>query len=157
MDNVITTIVAVVALIISVVSLIRTRMFNEQVLKIQQQNAEFTKLQRQKLEREEAERTACRVTAFWYIGTNNSEHINIVNSGGIDAFNINLRFHPREGRESPEIEQVMQETFPIPKLRPGEERNFLVAPSMGSARPWPITISWANSEEREYSIDLVLS
>lgn len=149
--------VALLAVVVAFVALVRARRYNQQTLAIQQQNAEFIKLQRQNLEREEAERVRCQVAAYWYVGSNDSEHINVVNCGGIDAFNINFMFRPAEGHSSPAIPHVMDEIFPIARLRPEEDRNFPVAPAMGSARPWRITISWEDRDGGQYSLNMVLT
>ncbi len=154
--DVISTLIALVAVVISVVALVRTRKFNERVLAIQEEQGKVAKLQRQNLEREEAKQTVCKVGIYWYKGSNNSDRINIANIGAVEAYDVNLFFKPENGRESPEVDFEMKAIFPIKRFMVGEERNFLIAPTMATGHRWPVTISWKNSEGREYSIDTVI-
>lgn len=157
MDPMVATLISILSLVIAIISLVVTYRHSRRSLALQEQQAQFTKLQRQNLEREEAARVTCQVAAYWYIGTNNSERICVANCGGVDAFNIQFSFRTKEGWHSPEIEEEMKTIFPLARLRPEENRNFLVAPAMGSARPWPIRITWEDVDKREYSLEQVLT
>jgi hypothetical protein len=154
--DVIATLIALLAVVISVVALVRTRKFNARVLAIQEEQGKVAKLQRQNLEREEAQLTECKVRVHWYKGINNSDRVKVANVGAVDAYEVNIVFSSENGRDTPEMESEMKALFPIAQLHVGDDRNFLIAPTMSTGHRWPLTITWKNVEGSGYSFDTVL-
>ena len=154
--SLITEVIALIVLVVSFIALIRTRKFNARLLYLEEENAQLSKLQRQKLEREEEERTRCEVSAYWYTGENDSDWIAIVNSGAVSAYSIRLEFKPKEGRISPGIEKVMREKFPLEELRPTDEEYFSITRSVSAGSIWPATIYWKNEAGKAFEKDIVL-
>ena len=149
-------IVSLIAIVISLVALIRTRKFNARLLACEEENARLSKLQRQILEREEEEKNRCEVNSYWYTGENNSGRIAIVNSGAVPAYDIRLKFKPKKGCTSPGIEKIMKEIFPIKVLWPDDKEYFLISRSMSTGSTWPATMYWRNNAGEEFESDIVL-
>ena len=148
--------ISVIAIIVSTVALVRTREFNSKLLLLEEENAKLSKLQRKILEREEEKRFLCHVSAYWYKGENNSDRVAINNDGAVPAVDISFEFKPPEGKTSPGMNKVMEETFPIETLRPEEDRYFLIAKSMSTGSVWPAIISWKNESGDLFEENIVL-
>ncbi len=145
--------ITLAALPISLLALVRTRKFNAKLLAFEEEHAKYSRLQTQRLEREEKERTKCEVIAYWYTGENDSDRVAIGNSGAVLAYDIRFEFKPKKGCTSPDI---MEERFPIERLGPGEKEYFLIRCSISTGRTWPATIYWRNEADEEFEADIVL-
>ena len=148
--------ISIVSIIISFVALIRTISFNSKILMLEEENTKLSRLQRKILEREEEKRYLCKVSAYWYKGENNTDRIAIINSGAVTAYNVNFEFKPKNGKSSPEVKNVMEETFPINKLEPENERYFTIGVSMSTGSEWPAKISWETKDGKCIENNIIL-
>lgn len=146
--------IAAVGLIVSVVSLIRTRKLSAQQLRLQMKQEELTDLQLELLRKQVLgqPRTAPGPPADVRIsleGFVNRARFVITNWGRGSARNIRLQIRPRGGRISPFIESDYNEKIPVKELAPGGRCALVAVITSGTGTTFDATWKWTNSDGSE--------
>jgi hypothetical protein len=144
--NIITILVAVLATVISLVSLQRTRVFNERQLKFLAENEKLIQLQRKLIEREELEKTASDISVFVYNAAR-GQRLCIVNSGKVIVENVSLEYIEQDGYENPFIESELSEKLPIKRMHPNEEHTVILALHDQTPMSFEIKMVWKTNDD----------
>ena len=140
-----TLLVAVVAAIISFVSLYRTTRLAKRQLELQQAQATLAKLQHEILARDEAAKRQADVR-IRLVERDRSYRIVVSNRGPGIAKDVIFEEFVDDGLESPVIESEKDALFPIPQLLPGEEVSMLASVHLGTALQFSARAIWINEE-----------
>lgn len=148
--------IALLAVVISLVSLRRTSNFNHTQIKLQEETARLSRLQRDILERQENEKTRSDVAGSLYIaGT--GHRIGILNIGNVEVRNVNVRVIAPAGKSSPLIEREVVEKLPVKRMHPGDEISLIAALSYDTGTTFDLHIEWETSDGKAHVRDQVLS
>ncbi len=137
--------VALLAAVISFVSLYRTHRISERQLELQEIHTAFTKLQHDVLTKEQAakQRADIRITI---VERGRGHRLIISNVGSSPARDVVFDIVLADGQGSFLIDSEMKELLPIVQLLPNQEVQMIVAPTMASARHFLAKIVWLNEE-----------
>ena len=137
--------VALLAVVVSFVSLHRSNKTSARQIELQEIQAGFTKFQHEVLAKEQAkkEKADIRITPA---KEGRNHRLVISNVGGAVARDIVFEAVFDDGEESFLIESEMESMLPIIHLLPNQEVSMLIAPHMGSARGCLAKIAWLNEE-----------
>jgi hypothetical protein len=157
--QVITAAIAILAVVISLVSLHRTGRVQRQQMKLQTKQEELTDLQLQSLRRQEkAPQASPQEKADVRVDLerqgNNSKFV-ITNWGRVAARNVAFDVRPKEGKSSPLVKGDYDEKLPIPELAPGGRCPLHAALTVGTGTVFDASWSWRNpdgSEDRRASL-----
>jgi hypothetical protein len=127
---------AVVALVVSFVSLYRTGRLQRQQMKLHAK-------QEQLLDRQLAKHADIRVSLGHERG---SFRFVIRNAGAGSARNVTFSALSKEGSMSPLVRGDFDKKLPIPELPPGEERTILAALSFGSGLIFDAKWAWLEAD-----------
>lgn len=144
--NVITILVAVLAVVISLVSLRRTTVFNERQLKFLAENEKLIQLQRKLIEQQELDKTASDVSVFVYNAAR-GQRLGIVNSGKVLVENVTLEYIEQDGYDNPFIESELKEKLPIKRMHPKEEHNVILALHDQTPISFEIKLVWKANDD----------
>lgn len=139
--------IALLAVVISFVSLFRSNKISKRQLELQETQAEFTKFQHEILAKEQSKKGKAdiRITPF---KDGKSYRLIISNIGDETAHDIVFEAIFDDGKESFLIDSEMDSMLPITHLLPNQEVSMLIAPHMGSARSCLAKIAWLNEERK---------
>lgn len=149
------TLIALFAVLISYYVLVRTRLMDDRLVKLEQEHTKLGKLLKQILRRDEEERKRCHVTSHWYRGKNNSDRIEIMNDGEDSAYKIRFNFKPHIRSAAPGTVNAVDDSFPIGELEPGDKRIFLISRPMKMESDWRPIMFWANGAGEKYEENVV--
>lgn len=158
-QQVITAAIAILAIVISFVSLQRTGKVQRQQLRLQAKQEELTDLQLQSLRKQATapqlplqEKADVRVDLDQQ--GKNYKFV-ITNWGRVPARNVTFELEAEEGRSSPLVRGDYDEKIPIPELAPGGRCPVFAALTFGTGTSFQATWTWRNpdgSEERRSSL-----
>jgi hypothetical protein len=140
--NVISTLVAVIAIIISLVSLRRTRLFNDRQLGFLAENDKLIRLQRSQLEQAEEEKTASDVSARVY---------NAANGKRLLVENVTLKYLEQAEYSTPFIPGELKEKLPFKRIHPGEEHNFILVLHDQTPMSFDMQLDWEANGGLKYT------
>lgn len=152
-----TLITAVIALIVSAVSLVRSRKVAEdqlkltvEQLKLEQVTAELSRLQIKSMAEQDALRTKPQLNvAITKTGT--SSHFVIANRGQGSALDLNMEL---VGCSENPLTSDMNHKLPFPELRPNVPLKLLAGFHMNSPLKYQVKLTWreANDDEQKEEI-----
>lgn len=145
--------VALLAAIISFVSLYRTHRFAARQLELQEAQAELAKFQHELLAKEQAAKRRADVRIA-VVARGNGHRLIISNIGSGSARDVSFDVVLPDGTQSFLIESEVAELLPITQLLPQQEVTMLVAPTMASARHFLAKVSWLNEDGKRENQDL---
>ena len=154
--SIISILVALVAIVISLVSLSRTKKFNDRQLLFLAENEKLIQLQRAKMEEEAQEKIASDISLFVY-KTSSGERLGIVNSGRVVAEDVTLIYVEQEKYESPFIQSEFDEKIPIKRMHPGEEHDVLMALYDQTPFSFEVLVKWKANGGSEYEKSITVS
>lgn len=154
--DIIGVLIALLAIVISFVSLNRTRKFSERQIALQEETARLSALQRRILEREEEDRNKSDVDAYIY-KAERGYRIGIRNTGNVEIRNVRIFVNATEGRTSPLVQSEVSEKLPVDKMRPGDEINLIAALTLETGTTFEAHIKWDTVEGETYSSERMLS
>ncbi len=149
--------VALIAVIISFVSLYRTRKQKEIENRFNQLSSKIAEIQLQKLEKEKKENNSADMTAYFYKDYKDNYRIAISNIGAVPGTDVTLEIGHAEGGRSPLIESDAKSKLPVKILHPDTEVHLLLAISMGMPTSYDVILSWKNPDGQKVEKSLVLS
>lgn len=149
----ITVAIALVAVVISVVSLRRTSRVQDQQLRLQKKQEELTDLQLEALRRQSAadsssiaivsEKADVRVE----LETFGRDHKFIItNWGSASATDVTFELELEPGRRSPLVKGDYDQKVPVPELSPGGRVPIWAAITMGMGTAFPAKWTWRNPD-----------
>lgn len=145
--EVLSLLVALLAVTISLVSLHRSNKTPARQLELQEAQTEFTRFQHDVLAREQAkkEKADIRITP---VKDSNNYRLMISNIGDATAHDIVFEAIFNDGEESFLIESEMDAMLPITHLLPDQKVSMIIAPHMGSASSCLAKITWLNEDRK---------
>jgi hypothetical protein len=154
--QIVTAAVALVAVIISLVSLRRTSKVQEQQLRLQRKQEELTDLQLESLRRQSQTRTlpAAAVAASQERAdvrvdlerVGRDYKFIITNWGRVPSRDVTFGLDLGAGKPSPLLRGDYDVKIPIPELGPGNRVPLLAAITLGMAPIFPARWSWRNPD-----------
>jgi hypothetical protein len=139
--DIITALIALVAVVVSLIALIRTRKFNERQITLQEETARLSSLQRQILERGEEERAKSDVGIYLY-SAGTGYRFGIVNSGNVPVRNVDVRIEPKDGKSNPLVLSECERKLPVDEMGPGEEISLIAAISSDTGTLFTARLEW---------------
>lgn len=141
-----TILTSVIAIIISTVSLVRTRKLADEQLELERITAELSRLQIKGIEEQETLRTKPQLNvAITKIG--NSTNFVISNTGKGSAYDVNLELI--ECSDNPPTHDA-HEKLPYPEMKPNSRFKLHAAMHMSSPLTYQVKLNW-----REFSGDQI--
>lgn len=153
----ITTFISVLALIISVISMTRTRRNSKKLIELEEIHAELSKKQIAQIELLEKEKKASSLNVQ-FEGSGDPKKLVISNSGPSSATNIRLCL-TEDNNHNPLISGDYEEKLTYKLLHPGEQYHFLATfPISVSQRVYHVNLKWTNEDgsqtNRDYNVSL---
>lgn len=143
--EILSALIATVALIISTVSLIRGRTIQAKQLECEAITASLAKKQLELLEKEEQTEDRAHVTAEMVkVGTKNYRFV-VMNQGPSVATNVTFEIDPASP-EKPLIGNEIQRKLPFPLLESGQSFTLIADLNMGSAMSYNTNLKWENPD-----------
>lgn len=142
--EVLTLLVGLVAVVISVTSLVCTRRVQVEQLELQRTTAALAKKQLEIIIREENSSNNAHIDISIEQHTNAHKFV-VTNVGQGVAKEVSFSVEPHGKGDNPIIESDYREKIPIPILKPGGSVGILAAFSMGDATAFDVVLSWKNS------------
>jgi hypothetical protein len=137
--------IALLAVIVSFVSLYRTHRSAEQQVALQKVQADLAALQRRLLLKEQSEKQKADVRVS-HIQEVQRHSFVFENLGPATAHDVRFALFVPEGQHNPVIESELNATFPIDTLRVGERVSMLVAVNLDTRFPLTGNVSWRSAE-----------
>jgi hypothetical protein len=153
-----TLLIALLGVVISVISLIRTRRLDQRQERLQSKQEELTELQIQLLRREvedqqrRQQQSQAAVTPpaadvrVTLEGSGAGERFVITNWGYGAARSVDFKLRVREGRPSPLVKGDYDEKLPIRELLPGDRASFIAALTFGTGTTFDAVLTWTNAD-----------
>lgn len=133
--------VALLAAIVSFVSLYRTHRVAARQLELQEAQATLARFQHDVLAKEEAAKRRADIRIA-VVEQGRDHRLVISNVGHGSARDVVFDVVHGDGKESFLIQSEMDELLPITELPPRHEVSMLIAPTLGSARHFLAQIAW---------------
>ena len=138
---------SVIAIIISAVSLIRTRKLAAEQLELERITAKLSKLQIKSIEEQEHLKTKPQLNvAITKLG--NSSHFIVANTGKGSAYKVN--FELIDCQDNPLTNEI-QHILPYPEMKQNSRFKLLAAFHMSSPLKYQVKLTWQDSSGEERS------
>ena len=149
-QQIITAAIAAVAVIISVVSLVRTWKLQRQQMRLQAKQEELIDLQLEALRKQStvasvAEKADVRVDL---VPSGSNHKFVLTNWGRVPARNVTFDLDLKEGRTSP-LANDYDEKIPIPELAPGSRCSLSAALTFGTGTTFQARWTWYNPDDSQ--------
>jgi hypothetical protein len=142
-----TLLVSVLAVIISTISLVRTRQLAKEQLELERVTAELSRLQIQSLEEDRESKTKPKFNVT-LSKLGKSSFFYISNTGEGTAYEVNFELVDCE--DSP-LTSDLSEKFPHPEMKPNSRVKLIAAMHLGSPSKYQVKLSWKNSSGESQS------
>ena len=152
----IVSLIAVAALVISTVSLIRTRKFQAKQLDFEAITAALAKKQLELLEQGEPARDQAYVTAELVKMDRADYRFVIMNQGHATATEVAFEIDPASP-DNPLVGNECQRKLPYPSLQSGQSFTLIAALHLGSAMSYQTHLKWKNPDGSPGANDIHLS
>ncbi|UXD87658.1 hypothetical protein [Thalassolituus hydrocarboniclasticus] len=139
--------ISILAVVVSAVSLVRTRKIAKEQLELEKVTAELSRLQIDSLNEEKSnkDKPSFNVT-LTKLGK--SYNFYISNTGQGSAYNVNFELVDCE--DSPLCNDV-EDKFPLPEMKPNSRVKLIAAIHMGSPLKYQVRLSWQNKEGENFN------
>ena len=154
--EIINSIIAIIALIISTVSLIRGRKIQTKQLEFEAITAALAKKQLELLEKDETSDDRANVTAEMVKVSSGNYRFVIINQGPAVASNVAFEIDPASP-DNPLVTNDVERKIPFPLLQPGQSFTLIAALDMGSAMSYDTYLSWNNPDGSKQNKKIHLS
>ncbi|MAD45463.1 MAG: hypothetical protein CMI02_07715 [Oceanospirillaceae bacterium] len=142
-----TLLVSLLAVIISTISLVRTRKLAKEQLELERVTAELSRLQIQSLEEDRESKTKPKFNVT-LSKLGKSSFFYISNTGEGTAYEVNFELVDCE--DSP-LTSDLSEKFPHPEMKPNSRVKLIAAMHLGSPSKYQVKLSWKNSSGENQS------
>lgn len=151
--DIIPILIALLAVVISVVSLVRTRKTSQKQLELGKITADLAKKQLERIVKEEESIYKAKLSVKIQ-GQSPIYSLVIRNIGNTKATNINVKFIDNEDS----ILLLDKESkLPLKELRPSHEKHLRSAKGTAPADPIQAVISWENIDGKQYEESVLIS
>lgn len=152
-DSQIANLVAILALIATIVfGVAQSRKPEVAPTSPGEESERLAKLQRERLEREEAEKNRVQLAVYWH-NAGNCKGVNVKNVGHRNAHNVNFVFLEDERIVTSLVMNDFHEKFPVKCLIPQEEQTFLIVPCQDTGVSWRYRLTWVDEEGKSYECE----
>jgi len=148
--------IAIVALVISVVVLIRARKFQAKQLEFEAITAALAKKQLELLGKEEQTQEQAHVTAELVKVDRIDYRFVIMNQGVAIASDVTFEIDPTSP-DNPLVANECARKLPYPSLQPGQSFTLIASLHMGSAMSYNTQLKWKNPDGSQGTNDVHLS
>jgi len=138
--EILTLAVSLLAIIVSAVSLVRTRKIAAQQLDLEKITAELSKKQLEKIIKSDEDALKASVEVVLQSSGNNNELI-ICNNGRAEAKNVSIKVL---GDYDPTVKGDFDSKIPIKSLRPGKRVSLFASGEFGTPSSYDIEVTWDN-------------
>ena len=142
-----TLLVSLLEVIISTISLVRTRKLAKEQLELERVTAELSRLQIQSLEEDRESKTKPKFNVT-LSKLGKSSFFYISNTGEGTAYEVNFELVDCE--DSP-LTSDLSEKFPHPEMKPNSRVKLIAAMHLGSPSKYQVKLSWKNSSGENQS------
>ena len=140
-------IISTLAVVISCVSLVRTRKLAKEQLELERVTAELSRLQIESIAEEKSDKTKPKfnvnLTKF-----GKSYNFYISNTGQGSAYNV--EFELIDCNDSPLSTHELQDMFPHQEMKPNSRIKLMAAIHTGSPRKYQVKLTWENADGEKY-------
>jgi hypothetical protein len=143
--EIISTLVSLLAIVVSSVSLIRTRKLAKEQLDLERVTAELSRLQIEGIEQEKVEKNKPKFNVT-LSKLGKSYYFYITNTGQGTAYHVD--FELVDCHDSPLTSDV-SEKFPHPEMKPSSRVKLFAAIHMQSPLKYQAKVTWKNSENED--------
>ncbi|WP_220721339.1 hypothetical protein [Agarivorans litoreus] len=144
--EIISTLVSLLAIVVSSVSLVRTRKLAKEQLELERVTAELSRLQIEGIEQEKAEKIKPKFNVT-LSKLGKSYYFYITNTGQGTAYDVNFELVDCE--DSPLTSDV-PEKFPHPEMKPNSRVKLIAAIHMQSPLKYQAKVTWKDSEKENH-------
>lgn len=142
-----TLLASVIAIVISAVSLVRTRKLAAEQLELERITAELSKLQIKNIEEQEHLKTKPQLNvAITKLG--NSSHFVVANTGKGSAYKVNLELV--DCQENPLTSEILH-ILPYPEMKQNSRFKLLATFHMSSPLKYQVKLTWQDSSGEKKS------
>ncbi len=141
----ITTILSVIAIGLSIYTLVFQRRLQKESNELQRATAELARRQLATLSRDEEERGKAKLIVDVQ-NSATSDRFVITNVGATDARDVNFELLLDEANPSPLVDTEYREKLPAPKLSPGQSISLIAALDDQSPSRFKTRLSWLNPD-----------
>ena len=145
--EILTLIVALLAVAVSVISLVRSRAVEQEQLELQRTTSALARKQLEMLLAEESSEDSARIS-IQLERRGNGHRFVVRNFGDVPARNVSFTLAPHGKGDSPLVESDYRAKFPAPILQPGTSIGVLAAVSFGSATAFDVVLRWEDPSGR---------
>ena len=145
--EIITTLVSLLAIIISSVSLVRTRKLAKEQLELEKVTAQLSQLQIENLAEEKANKNKPNFNVT-LSKLGKSYYFYISNTGQGSAFNLNFELVDCE--DSPLISSELSDKFPHPEMKNNSRIKLIAAIHMQSPTTYQVKLSWEDADNKQF-------
>ncbi len=137
--------IALLAVVISTVSLILSRRTQEKQFEFEAINAALAKKQLELISKEETNQEKARVVAeLVKVGRTDFRFV-ILNQSSVMATNVDFDID-KNSPDNPLVQNECKEKLPYPFLQPGQSFTLIAALHLGSAMNYNTPLSWINPD-----------
>lgn len=144
--EIISTLVSVLAIIISSISLVRTRKLAKEQLELEKITANLSQLQIENLAEEKANKNKPNFNVT-LSKLGKSYYFYISNTGQGSAYNV--KFELVNCEDSPLISSELEDMFPHPEMKNNSRIKLIAAIHMSSPRKYQVKLSWEDSNKNQ--------
>lgn len=139
--------ISILAVVVSAVSLVRTRKIAKEQLELEKVTAELSRLQIESLSEEKSNKDKPKFNVnLTKLGKSYKFYIS--NTGQGSAYNVN--FELVDCDDSPLCSDV-QEKFPHPEMKPNSRVKLIASIHMGSPLKYQVKLSWQNKDDDDFN------
>lgn len=154
--EIISSFIAIVALVISTLSLVRARKVQARQLEFEAVTAALAKKQLGLIEKEEkTQGQACVTAELVKVGSADYRFV-ILNQGAAVASDVTFEIDPASA-DNPLVGNECQRKLPYPYLQPGQSFTLIAALRLGSAMSYHAHLKWKNPDGLQGVNDVHLS
>ncbi|MDO6451964.1 hypothetical protein Q4490_00170 [Neptunomonas phycophila] len=144
--EIISTLVSILAIVVSTISLVRTRKLVQEQLELEKVTAELSKLQIDGIKREKAEKIKPKLNVV-LSKLDKNYYFYITNTGQGTAYNVNFELVDCE--DSPLVGDLL-EKFPHPEMKTNSRVKLIAAIHKQSPLKYQAKVSWHDSEQQAH-------
>lgn len=149
--------IALLALIISAVSLRRTSKTTKEQLSLQRVMADLAQKQLEQIQDSENSAESARLSLRVDTAGSSTRNLVLTNVGEAEARDVEFELDPQGDLESPLVHSDYEEKFPIPVLTPGNSVSTLMAIHLGTATAFRVILKWRDRVGNHHSEETYVS
>ena len=149
--QIITACIALLAVIISAISLRRTSKTTKEQLSLQRIMADLAQKQLEQIHNAEKSSESVRFSVRVERIGSSTRKLVISNVGEVEARDVEFELDPHGKLESPLVHSDYEQKFPIPVLAPGSSVGTLMAIHFGTATAFRVILKWRGTDGERHT------